>query len=84
MQSTNNTLEIKNNKNNNCLDNEQIFVNNEIGLSTNLISSNNMAISIHPKKNSNEDIIPSSTYRWFLSYRMMTASMLCLCFARQI
>uniref|UniRef100_A0A914KIF2 Major facilitator superfamily (MFS) profile domain-containing protein n=1 Tax=Meloidogyne incognita TaxID=6306 RepID=A0A914KIF2_MELIC len=34
-----------------------------------------MAISIHPKKNSNEDIPPSTlTYRWFLSYRMMTAS----------
>jgi hypothetical protein len=48
-----------------------------------------MAISVHPVKEdsevaeSNAKTAPKpATFRWFLSYRMLTASMLCLCFAR--
>jgi hypothetical protein len=62
------------------------------------IEAENMVISVHPvaepsKSNASAKSMASSqlsstsrpiadSFRWFLSYRMMTASMLCLCFAR--
>lgn len=43
--------------------------------------------AVHPvkdceKASSEVKLYKPATYRWFPSFRMLTASMLCLCFAR--